>query len=70
MLHFYYDLFVESTGTSSEVILWTITELINHPSIFNKVREEINLVVGITRLVDESDVENLPYLQAVVKETL
>nr|POE60324.1 cytochrome p450 [Quercus suber] len=64
------DLFVRSTGTSSEVILWTITELINHPSVFNKVREEINLVVGSTRLVDDSDVENLPYLPAVVKETL
>ncbi|KAM3686240.1 hypothetical protein ACJW31_11G183000 [Castanea mollissima] len=64
------DLFVGSTGTTSEVILWTITELINHPFVFNKVREEINSVVGSTRLVDESDVENLPYLQAVVKETL
>ena len=27
-------------------------------------------MVGSTRLVDESDVENLPYLQAVLKETL
>ena len=27
-------------------------------------------MVGSTRLVDESDVENLPHLQAVVKETL
>ena len=50
--------------------MWTITELINHPSIFNKVREEINSVVGSTRLVDESNVKNLPYLQAVVKKTL
>ncbi|KAL0006721.1 hypothetical protein SO802_008223 [Lithocarpus litseifolius] len=64
------DIFIGSTSTTSEVIAWTITELINHPSIFNKVREEINSVVGSTRLDDESDVENLPYLQAVVKETL
>ena len=70
MLHFYYDLFVGSTGTLSEVILWTIIELINHPSVFNKVRKETNSVVGSTRLVDESDIENLPYLQAVLKETL
>ena len=28
------------------------------------------MIVGGTRLVKESDVENLPYLQAVVKETL
>ena len=61
---------MRSNGTSSKVILWTIAELINHPSIFNKVREEINLVIACTRLVNESNVENLPYLQTVVKETL
>ncbi|KAK7846990.1 cytochrome p450 705a5 [Quercus suber] len=63
------DVFVGSTGTSSEVILWTIAELINHPSVFDKVRDEINSVVDSTSLVEESDVANLPYLQAVVKET-
>ena len=49
---------------------WTIAELINHPYVFNKVREEIKFVVGSTRLVEESDVQSLPYLQAVVKEAL
>ncbi|ONI14563.1 hypothetical protein PRUPE_4G287500 [Prunus persica] len=43
--------------------------LINHPDIFNKLRVEIKSVVG-SRLVEESDVGNLPYLQAVIKETL
>jgi cytochrome P450 len=49
---------------------WTIAELINHPDVFNKVREEIKYVVGSTRLVEDSDVPNLPYLQAVVKEAI
>ena len=49
---------------------WTIAELINHPDVFNKVREEIKDAVGSTRLVGESDVPILPYLQAVVKEAL
>ena len=70
MLHFYQDIFVQNTSTSFEIILWTIAKLINHTSIFDKVRDEINLVVGSTRLVEQSDVANLPYLQAVVKETL
>lgn len=35
-----------------------------------KAREEIDLVVGKTRLVEESDIANLPYLEAIVKETL
>ena len=36
----------------------------------NKAREEIDTVVGKTRLAEESDISNLPYLQAIVKETL
>lgn len=36
----------------------------------NKAREEIDTVVGKSRLVEESDIVNLPYLQAIVKETL
>jgi cytochrome P450 len=49
---------------------WAIAEIINHPCVFQKVREEIESVVGKARLVEESDIPNLPYLQAVVKETL
>ncbi|CAL2228887.1 unnamed protein product [Prunus armeniaca] len=48
---------------------WAVAELINHPGIFNKLRVEIKSVVG-SGLVEESDVGNLPYLQAVIKETL
>ena len=48
---------------------WAIAELINRPDVFDKVRDEIKSVVG-SRLVEESDIPNLPYLQAVVKETL
>ena len=47
-----------------------MAELLNHPEAFQKVRKEIELVTGNVRLVDESDITNLPYLQAVVKETL
>ncbi|KAK7314286.1 hypothetical protein VNO77_39501 [Canavalia gladiata] len=49
---------------------WAMAELLNHPEAFQKVRKEIELVTGNVRLVEESDVPNLPYLQAVVKETL
>lgn len=58
------------TGTSTEVSQWAMAELLNHPKIFNKLRNEINSVVGTTRLVGEDDLPNLPYLQAVVKEAL
>ncbi|PIA38175.1 hypothetical protein AQUCO_02800079v1 [Aquilegia coerulea] len=53
-----------------ENIKAVILNFINHPHIFQKAREEIDSVVGKNRLVEESDIPNLPYLQATVKETL
>ena len=41
-----------------------------YKKIFNRLREEIDLVIGKKRLVKESDILNLPYLQAFVKESL
>lgn len=58
------------TDTSAISVQWVIAELINHPKVFKKLRDEINSVVGPNRLVRESDIPNLPYLHTVVKETL
>ena len=38
--------------------------------MLEKARLEIDAVVGKSRIVEESDIKNLPYLQAIVKETL
>lgn len=35
-----------------------------------KAKQELHSVVGKNRLVEESDIANLPYLQAILKETL
>ncbi|RDX67353.1 3,9-dihydroxypterocarpan 6A-monooxygenase [Mucuna pruriens] len=64
------DLFIAGTDTSAEAMQWAMAELLNHPEAFERVRNEIELVTGNVRLVEESDVPNMPYLQAVVKETL
>ena len=62
-------MFFAGSETTSISIEWGFTELLRHPHAFQKLREEIDRVVGVDRLVQESDMENLPYLQAVVKET-
>ncbi|KAL5708042.1 hypothetical protein ACHQM5_018880 [Ranunculus cassubicifolius] len=67
---FILDIFAAGTDTSAITTEWALAELINHPEIFEKAREEIDSVVGKSRLVEESDIQNLPYLQAIVKETL
>lgn len=70
MKSFVLDLFMAGTDTSSAAMQWAMAELINRPEAFKKLQDEINSVVGPTRLVQESDVPNLPYLRAVIKETL
>ncbi|XP_010533268.1 PREDICTED: cytochrome P450 705A5-like [Tarenaya hassleriana] len=67
---FFVDLFIAGTDTSSQATRWAMAELINNPSVFRKLREEIDSVTGKTRLIHESDLPNLPYLHSVIKETL
>jgi len=43
---------------------------VNHPEIQKKLRDELDRVLGPGQLVTEPDTHKLPYLQAVIKETL
>ncbi|KAF5196026.1 Cytochrome p450 [Thalictrum thalictroides] len=63
------ELFIASTHTTSSTIEWAMTELLRHPNIMSNVQAELDKVVG-QKKVEESDIGNLHYLQAVVKETL
>ncbi|CAA6675464.1 unnamed protein product [Spirodela intermedia] len=65
-----HDLFLGATDTTSVTVEWALAELRNHPTILRDARREIDTVGGLSRLVEESDVPNLPFLQAIVKETL
>ncbi|KAK1412918.1 hypothetical protein QVD17_34522 [Tagetes erecta] len=64
------NMFTAGTDTSALTIEWALAELINHPNIMKKAVEEIDNNIGKNRLLEESDIPNLPYLQSVVKETL
>ncbi|CAA7013214.1 unnamed protein product [Microthlaspi erraticum] len=62
--------FLGGTAPSTGATEWTMAEILNNPKILEKMREEIDTVVGKARLIQESDLPDLPYLQAVVKEGL
>ncbi|KAI3760596.1 hypothetical protein L1987_50993 [Smallanthus sonchifolius] len=64
------DILAGGTDTSAITIEWALAELINRPNVMKKVVEEIDQVVGKNRLLQESDIQNLSYLQAIVKESL
>ncbi|KAG5242911.1 trans-cinnamate hydroxylase [Salix suchowensis] len=57
---------IETTLWSME---WVIAELVNHPTVQEKIRDEITAVLK-GNPVTESSLHELPYLQATIKETL
>ncbi|XP_062001485.1 cytochrome P450 CYP82D47-like [Rosa rugosa] len=58
------------TDTSSVTLTWALCLLLNNPEVLKKAQLELDSHVGRERQVNESDVKNLVYLQAIIKETL
>ncbi|XP_057799343.1 LOW QUALITY PROTEIN: sugiol synthase-like [Salvia miltiorrhiza] len=70
LLHLMLDLFVGGSETSTTEIEWIMEELVAHPDKMAKVKAELKSVMGDEKVVDESLMPRLPYLQAVVKESM
>lgn len=64
------DVFVAGTDTTSHTVEWAMAELLHNPESMSKVRAELVEAFNKQPEVEESDILKLPYLQAVVKETL
>lgn len=64
------DLFVGASDTSSNAIEWALAELLQNPRTMRNLQEELQTVLGSKAQVEDSDIDRLPYLQAVIKETL
>ncbi|KAL2345165.1 hypothetical protein Fmac_006450 [Flemingia macrophylla] len=67
---FILEIFLAGSETTSSTIEWAMTELLCNRECLVKAKKELDQVVGREREVEESDIENLAYLQGVVKETL
>ncbi|KZV31434.1 hypothetical protein F511_40750 [Dorcoceras hygrometricum] len=64
------NVFIAGTDTSAALIVWAMTALIKKPEVLKKAQEEVRNVVGSKGTVDEDDIQNLPYLKAIIKEAL
>jgi len=64
------DLIGGGTDTSAVTVEWAMSELLRNPGVLARATEELERVVGRDRLVAEEDMPNLPYVEAVVKETM
>nr|GEY47531.1 trans-cinnamate 4-monooxygenase [Tanacetum cinerariifolium] len=70
VLYIVEDVNVAALETTLWSMEWGIAELVNHPEIQAKLRHELDTKLGPGVQITEPDVQNLPYLQAVIKETL
>nr|WET52754.1 cytochrome P450 76S80 [Callicarpa americana] len=67
--HLFVDLVLGGADTSSETVLWAMSELFRNPEKMLKVKDELkNVVTGENKQVEECDIPRLPYLNAVIKE--
>ncbi|XP_026409438.1 geraniol 8-hydroxylase-like isoform X2 [Papaver somniferum] len=64
------DFFSAGIDTASSTIEWAMAELIRNPSKMKKAQQELSNIISKDRPIEEKDITRLPYLQAIVKETL
>lgn len=65
-----WEMVFRGTDTVAILLEWIMARMVNHQEVQEKAQQEIDRVVGLNRPVQESDIPNLPYLQAIVKEVL
>lgn len=57
------------SDTTTTIVEWVMAELLQHQEAMRKVNEELTQIVGLDTLVEDSHLTQLPYLDAVIKET-
>ncbi|KAL2515447.1 Cytochrome [Forsythia ovata] len=62
------DMFAAGTDTTFITLDWGMTELVMNPRILERAQAEVRSIVGEQRFVTESDLPQLHYMKAVVKE--
>ncbi|GMJ04608.1 KLUH, cytochrome P450, family 78, subfamily A, polypeptide 5 [Hibiscus trionum] len=70
MIAVLWEMIFRGTDTVAILLEWILARMVLHPEIQAKAQAEIDFVVGNSRPVSDSDIRNLPYVQAIVKETL
>ncbi|PPS06308.1 hypothetical protein GOBAR_AA14329 [Gossypium barbadense] len=64
------DSVVGAIETTTSTLEWAMAELLQNPKVLQEARGELKQIIGEGNLVEESNITCLPYLQAIVKETM
>ncbi|KAK6137075.1 hypothetical protein DH2020_029186 [Rehmannia glutinosa] len=70
MIAVLWEMIFRGTDTVAVMIEWILARLVLHPDVQSKVHHELDKVIGRSRAVTESDITDMVYLTAVVKEVL
>ncbi|KAL6883469.1 hypothetical protein ACP4OV_010883 [Aristida adscensionis] len=65
-----WEMIFRGTDTTALLTEWCMAELVRHPAAQARLRGEVDAAVGPGGCPTDADVARMPYLQAVVKETL
>nr|AYM55633.1 cytochrome p450 [Croton stellatopilosus] len=65
-----WDMFVAGTDTSSTTTEWALSEMIRNPKVLKKAQNEVREVAKGKETIHDEDLDHLPYLKHVIKETL
>ncbi|XP_010537440.1 PREDICTED: cytochrome P450 CYP736A12-like [Tarenaya hassleriana] len=64
------DMVGASLETSVKAIEWIFSEILKNPRVMKKLQDELETIIGKDRMVQESDLSKLTYLDMVIKEGL
>ncbi|XP_039839872.1 trimethyltridecatetraene synthase-like [Panicum virgatum] len=67
---FLLDIIGGGTETAAATLEWSVLELLRHPAAMAAATDALDRTVGRGRWVTETDLPELPYIEAVVKETM
>ncbi|XP_022860866.1 cytochrome P450 78A3-like [Olea europaea var. sylvestris] len=70
MIAVLWEMIFRGTDTVAVLIEWILARMVMHPDVQSRVHIELDKVVGKSRALAESDLTEMVYLHAVVKEVL
>ncbi|KAF0894409.1 hypothetical protein E2562_038913 [Oryza meyeriana var. granulata] len=62
------EIILATVDNPSNAVEWALAEMVNNAKVMKKAVHELDVVVGKERLVKESDIQNLTYLKACIRE--
>ncbi|XP_054815521.1 cytochrome P450 71D10-like isoform X2 [Prosopis cineraria] len=64
------DMFIAGSESSSTTLEWAMAELMKNPKVMKKAQAEVRRIYHGKGCVDEGEIDQLKYLDSIVRETL